>query len=216
MIINFYGQEYFKIQFGDTTIAFNPFSKDSKLKGPKFGADLVLESIKHEDFNGHDNLSHGDKNPFVVTGPGEYEAQGVTVMGFPSKSEFDLPKDKDSRHNTIYLLNLENMNLCFWGPLNDKELSQSTNEAIDNIDILFVPATKDKGILGPEEVYKLAVKYEPSIIIPMHFTDIKDDAVKTFIKEGGNDTEKPVDKLTIKKKEVDSMEGVVTLIKPSA
>jgi hypothetical protein len=72
MIITYYGSEFFKVQFGDTTLAFNPISKDSKLKPSRFGADIVLTSARHADFNGIEQVSHGDKKPFVIDGPGEY------------------------------------------------------------------------------------------------------------------------------------------------
>jgi hypothetical protein len=44
MIITFLGAESFKVSFGDTTLAFNPISKDSTLKSAKFGADIVLST----------------------------------------------------------------------------------------------------------------------------------------------------------------------------
>ena len=73
MIITYLGAEFFKVQFGDITLAFNPISKDSKLKPSRFGADIVFVSTYHEDFNGIDQVTHGDKKPFVIAGPGEYE-----------------------------------------------------------------------------------------------------------------------------------------------
>ena len=213
MVITFYGLEFFKIQFGDTTVAFNPFSKESRHKNVRFGADIVLESLRHPDFNGDENMSHGGKEPFVVTGPGEYEVKGVIMRGFPATSHYD----GVSWHSTVYSITLENMNLCFFGPLDEKELSQSTNETLEEIDVLFVPApSHEEGVLDAEAAYKLAVKYEPKVIIPMHYTDLKEDGLKTFLKEGGSENDKPREKVTLKRKDVDSMEGDVVLLKPNS
>ena len=88
MIITYYGGEFFKVQFGDTTLAFNPISKDSKLKSSRFGADIVLSTTYHSDFNGVEQVSHGDKKPFVISGPGEYEVKEVFIKGLPSESKY--------------------------------------------------------------------------------------------------------------------------------
>jgi len=71
MIVTYYGKQYFKIQLGDRTIAYNPIGKDSKEKGSRFGADIVLSSLRHPDFNGADQCAYGERQPFVISGPGE-------------------------------------------------------------------------------------------------------------------------------------------------
>lgn len=204
MVITYQGGEFFKVTFGNTVLAFNPISKDSKLKSSRFGADIALITLNHSDMNGVDQVSFGDKKAFAVTGPGEYEIQGVYVKGFKSESEYG----KEKRINTIYTVNLENMNLCFLGALSSKDLKSETLEALDNIDVLFVPIGGD-GVLSPADAYKLAVKLEPKLIVPMHYTPA---TLKTFLKEGGEDTLKPVDKLTLKKKDLEGKEADIVVL----
>lgn len=207
MIITYYGGEFFKVQFGDTTLAFNPISKDSKLKSSRFGADIVLSTTYHSDFNGVEQVSHGDKKPFVISGPGEYEVKEVFIKGLPSESKYG---GKDLV-NTIYTVSLENMNICFLGALNNSELKNETIEALDEIDILFVPIGGD-GVLDPVKAYKLAVSLEPKIIIPMHYGDVGvSDALKVFLKEAGENP-KSESKLTLKKKDLEGKEGDVFLL----
>src|SRR5450631_1774437 len=88
MVITHYGGEFFKIAFGDATLALNPISKDSKLKPSRFGADVALVSLNHEDFNGVEQIGFGEKTPFVVSGPGEYEIKGIFIKGFLTKSNY--------------------------------------------------------------------------------------------------------------------------------
>jgi L-ascorbate metabolism protein UlaG (beta-lactamase superfamily) len=210
MIITYFGAEFFKVQFGDTTLAFNPISKESKLKPSRFGADIVLSTTHHVDFNGVDQVSHGDKNPFVISGPGEYEVKEVFIKGLASESKYG---DKDLI-NTIYTVSLENMNICFLGAINTPELKNETVEALDEIDILFVPIGGE-GVLDPAKAYKLAVSLEPKIIIPMHYGDIgMKDALKTFLKEAG-ETPKAEAKLTLKKKDLEGKEGDIMLLDSS-
>lgn len=209
MVITYQGGAFFKIQFGDITIAVNPISKDSKLKSSRFGADIALVSVNHADMNGVDQVSFGDKKAFAVTGPGEYEIKNVFIKGFKSESKYA----KEDRVNTIYTVNLENMNLCFLGALSSKDLPSAAVEDIDDIDILFVPVGVD-GILSASDAYKLAVKLEPKLIIPVYWDNTA--ALKAFLKEAAEDAQKPQDKLTLKKKDLEGKEGDVVVLSAQA
>jgi L-ascorbate metabolism protein UlaG (beta-lactamase superfamily) len=215
MVISYLGGESFKIQFGDTVIAYNPVSKDSKLKSTTFGSDIALISYNHEDFNGAENAARGDKAPFVISGPGEYEIKGVFVKGLPSKSTYGT-KSGEERSNTIYIVSLENMNLCFLGALGSADLSSETLEELEDVDILFVPVGGE-GVLNATEADKLAVKLEPHIIIPMHYGSIGvPKALELFLKEAGESSPEKVDKLTLKKKDLEGKEGDIIVLEASA
>ena len=69
MIITYLGGEFMRVQFGDTVLAFNPPSRESKLKPTRFGADIALISLNHSDMNGVETVTHGDRKPFVISGP---------------------------------------------------------------------------------------------------------------------------------------------------
>jgi L-ascorbate metabolism protein UlaG (beta-lactamase superfamily) len=212
MIITFLGGESFKVSFGDTTLAFNPISKDSKLAAAKFGADIVLSSLNHPDMNGVDQVSFGDKKAFAITSPGEYEVKGVFIKGFGSESHYDGAKmSNEKRINTIYAVSLEGMNICFLGALDQTELPKEADEGIDGVDILFVPIGGN-GVLDPAKAYKLAVSLEPKLIIPMHYGDIGGkDALKAFLKEAGENP-KATTKLTLKKKDLEGKDAEVAVL----
>lgn len=228
MIITNLGLEAFKIQFGDTIIALNPISKDSKHKSARFGADIALVSLNDKDFNGVSNVIHGDRAPFVINGPGEYEIKGVFIKGFKAESHYGSPSQilsaktsegkpsssKETRLNTIYIITLEGMNLCFLGAIDSKDLSAETKESLDDIDILFVPVG-GAGVLSPQAASELAVKLEPRLIIPMHYSEVTDKNLKTFLKESGEEGSKPQDKLTLKKKDLEGKEGEVVVLAPA-
>jgi hypothetical protein len=211
MIITYQGVEFFKVQFGDTILAFNPISKDSKFKNTRFFADVALVSANHPDFNGAENLSYNGKDPLVISGPGEYETKGVFIKGFQSKTHYG----KSEKINTVYTIILEGMTLCFLGALSDEKLSPEFMEAIEDIDILFLPVGGD-GVLDAAKANRIAVSLEPKIIIPMHYGDVGiDGALKKFLKEAGEEGVKPVDKLTIKKKDLEGKEGEVIVLSQS-
>lgn len=203
MVISYLGGECFKITQGELTIALNPPSKDSKLKSARFGSDIVLVSQNHEDFNGADQMTYGEREPFVIMGPGEYEVKGVAVRGFGSESGYD-----GEHLNTIYSILLEGTNLCFLGALGSSTLPPAAKQELDDIDILFVPIGGD-GVLDKAEAYKLAVALEPKAIVPMHYTP---ESLKAFLKETGVEGVKPIDKLTTKKKDLADKEGEIIVL----
>ncbi|MFA6227174.1 MAG: MBL fold metallo-hydrolase [Candidatus Paceibacterota bacterium] len=208
MIITYQGVEFFKVQFGDTTLAFNPISKESKFKPTRFFADIALVSVNHPDMNGTENLSYNGKDPFVISGPGEYEVKEIFIKGFGSKSSYA----GKERINTIYSVTLENMNLCFLGTLSDINLSSEVKEALGDVDILFLPVGDD-GVLDAVKAEKLSVEIEPKIIIPMHYGDVgQKDGLKKYLKAAGEENVKPIDKLTIKKKDLDGKQGEVVVL----
>jgi L-ascorbate metabolism protein UlaG (beta-lactamase superfamily) len=204
MVISYQGAQSFRVQLGDTVLAFDPISKKSQFKAGNFGADIALISINHPDMNGVDQVNRGDKQAFIIDGPGEYEIQGVFIKGLPSSSNYG---GKD-RLNTIYTVNLENMNLCFLGALDNTEIPSDTKAGIDGVDILFVPIGGN-GVLNPADAYKFAVSLEPSIIIPMGFDE---KSLKAFLKEGGGEAIRPTEKLTIKKKDLEGKEGEIIVL----
>ncbi|HEY4480396.1 MAG TPA: MBL fold metallo-hydrolase [Candidatus Paceibacterota bacterium] len=212
MIITYQGVQNFKVQFGDTVLAFDPVSKNSKHKASSFGADIALVSLNHPDMNGIEQASRGEKEAFVIQGPGEYEVQGVFIKGLPSVSLYPSTGSGqvggEEKTNTIYTVNLENINLCFLGALGDAKIPNVTKESIDGVDILFVPIGGN-GALDASEAYKFAVSLEPSIIIPMNYSA---ESLKSFLKEGSAEGLKPLDKLTIKKKDLEGKEGEVIVL----
>ena len=205
MVIQYYGLESFKVQFGDTTLAFNPVSKKSEHKSASFGADIALVSLDHPDMNGVETVARGDKEPFIIKGPGEYEVGGVTVRGFPSVSRYG----GTAGINTVYLVTLEGMHLCFLGALGDGVLPAAVHEEIEEVDVLFVPVGGG-GVLDAKAAHKLGVKLEANLVIPMHYTDA---LLKAFLKEEGESNGVLVDKLTIKQKEVAGKEGEIAILK---
>jgi len=210
MVISYLGGQCVKITQGDLTLAFNPPSKDSSLKSPKFGADIALVSLDNEDFNGTENAAFGEREPFVINGPGEYEVKGVAIRGFGSESSYGLPSGQKGI-NTIYSVALEGMNLCFLGALGSAALPASAKQELDDIDILFVPIGGD-GVLAYDDAYKLAVELGPKAVVPIHYGSLGGkDTLKSFLKEAGENVA-PVEKLTVKKKDLDGKEAEIIVL----
>ena len=205
MIITYFGKQFFKIQQGDMVLAFNPVSKSSKTGiSAHFGADLAFVSTNHPDYNGVEQLSHGDRVPFIISGPGDYEVKDVFVKGVMSNAQIANKK----YINTIYLLTVDGIDIVFLGALSDIEISKESREAIEEPDILFVPVG-GKSVLDAKQAAKLASSLEPKMIIPM---DYDNSSLKLFLKEIGEEKAEVVDKLTLKRKDLEGKEGEVVVL----
>ena len=206
MIISYFGKQFFKIQQGDMVVAFNPVSKSSKTGiSAHFGSDIAFITTNHPDYNGIDQLSHGEREPFAITGPGDYEVKDIFVKGVMSNFEVGTKK----YINTIYNLAVDNINIVFLGALSSPEISKEAWEVIDGPDILFIPIGGN-GLLDAKQAAKLASSLEPKMIIPM---DYDSASLKVFLKELGEEKAEVVDKLTLKRKDLENKESEVVVLK---
>lgn len=213
MVITHHGGQCFKVTFGDLTLVFDPISKNGTLPAVRFGADIALVSRNHPDMNGVAEVAYGDKQPFVISGAGEYERGGVTVQGFLTKSRYGLAKGEEGAVNTMYVVELEGMTLVHLGALADAELPKEAREAIDEVDVLFVPVGGN-GVLAAAEAGKLTTILEPHIIVPMHWSGMgTPKALEHFLKEEGGASE-TTEKLTLKKKDALAKDGAIIVITP--
>ena len=209
MIITYPGLECIKVQQGDLTVVFNPISKESKHKMSSFGSDIVCVSLWHPDTNGIETVTRKDKEPFVIQGPGEYEAGGLFIKGFSSQSTYD---GKEAV-NTIYTVTIDGMTIAYLGALSFKDLPGDLKEELAEANIMIVPIGGDD-VLSPSDAHDVAVKREPNIIIPMHYDVVGEKgSLQAFLKEAGQEGLKAIEKLSIKKKDLETKKGEVVVLK---
>jgi len=204
MILTYHGGACVRASAGDTTIVFAPVSKTSKhFKPTNFGADVAFIPLNHPDMNGAEEASRGDKKPFVVFGPGEYEVKEITASGFPTVS-----KDKpDDLINTVYSLKFDGLNVLYLGCLATMDLPKELLE-MDEPDILILPVGGGQ-VLSPADAQKLAVKLEAKIVIPIMYDD---KTLKQFLKEAGSESTKAEEKLTVKPRDVIGKQNEVVVL----
>jgi L-ascorbate metabolism protein UlaG (beta-lactamase superfamily) len=201
MIITYHGNQHVKLGLGDLTIAYNPVAKNASGKSTKYGANIAISSLHTPEYSGVSEVTHGNKEPFTVTGPGEYETQGIFIKGVGT----EVKTKKGTQINTIYTFTLDNMSICFLGSLS-KKLSAKERESIDDVDIVFVGEGVGVENLNVFELYQIAQSLSPKIIIPVGFNET---SLPLFLRESGKDTREYVEKLTIKRKDIESKNGEV-------
>jgi len=211
MVITYLGKSLIKIQIGDLVVALNPYEKDGNKKGPKFGADIVLASTRNGDYGAVDNMTYGNKVPFIIDGPGEYDVAGVYIRGvLVDKKEIVTSKNL---LNTIFTLTIEGIHICNLGAIKKTDIDPEAKETLGEIDILFVPIG-GKDTVDAKDAHKLVTALEPKIVIPVSFEDKKDKELQIFLKELGAESVKLDEKIVIKKKDIEGKEGEVLVLLP--
>lgn len=205
MILTYHDGFCVRASAGDTTVVFGPVSKASKnFKPTNFGADVAFISLNHADMNGADEAGRGEKQPFVIQTPGEYEIQDVTAFGFGSTSKYG----GGERLNTVFSVTFDGLTVLYLGAVGTTSLPKDIEE-MDAPDVLLIPVG-DEGALTPTEAQKLAVNLQAKIVIPIGYNE---KSLKQFLKEAGAEGTKAEEKLTIKKKDVAGKENEVVVLK---
>jgi hypothetical protein len=211
MVITYFGKQYCKLTLGDLTIAINPPAKDSKAmpKPPRFGADIALITTRHPDYNGADTVTLGDKELFVIDGPGSYEIKGIFITG--AKSTVVLGGKEYI--NTVYGFELDGIKIAVLGALADTAtLSPEAKEIAGASDMLFLPIAGGE-VFDSAKAYKAATTFSPNVIIPL---DADDASLAKFLKEAGQNNADMQDKATLKRKDLDGKENFVIALSPQA
>ncbi len=204
MILTFQEGACIKASAGETTLVLGPVSKSSKhFKPVNFGADVAFVSLNHPDMNGASEAERGDKKPVAITGPGEYEVREISAAGFGSGSHYD----GKPLTNTIYSIHFDDMSILYLGAQGETDLPSEVLE-MDAPDVLIIPIGGN-GVLNPAEAQKLAVKLEAKIVIPVLYDAA---SLKIFLKEAGSEGVQPVEKLTIKSRDLVGKENEVVVL----
>jgi len=218
MNIIWHGQSCFQIEArhnkGElTSIVIDPFSEEIGLRLPKVQADVVLVTHSHAD---HNNTKGVGGNPFLIQEPGEYEIKKVFVQGV--SAWHDQKQGQERGPNTIYIIEAEDLRLCHLGDLGQKELTDEQMDKIGDVDILMIPIG-GVSTISAKEAIKIMSQIEPRIIIPMHYqipklkTKIKLEGLDKFLKVMGIKKIEPLNKLSIKSKDISPEEAKIIVLK---
>lgn len=214
MEINYLGHSSFKISNKTSIVVLDPFDpKSTGLKFPKLDkVDVITVSHQHSDHNFTQALP---SSAFVISGPGEYEVGGIIIRGV---SSFHDSKNGELRgKNTIYIVTIDDMQICHLGDLGHP-LSDTQKEEIGSVDILMVPVGGEFTI-NATEAKNVVMELEPLVVIPMHYnhpglkkeTFEKLDTVDKFLKEMGAEAVVPQPKLVTSKEKLPETTTVIVL-----
>jgi len=216
MIIQYYGLSCFKVTTkpegrggADVTIFFAPFDKSTGLRPPQGAADMVFIPHDSPAFNNAGSIKN---DPKVFDMPGEYAISGVSAIGTTAVADQDNGAQRGN--TTIFSVQTEGLTLCHLGALGT-DLDAEQFDHIGDVDILFVPVGDHNGITA-KLAEKICRSLQPRIIIPMHY-QIKGakeglSGRKDFCAEIGSCPKEQLQKLTLKKKDLEEKTMEVILL----
>ena len=231
MQITWYGMSCFEIvalraKGEHVTILIDPLDEAiTGIKMPKVAADIVLCS-------NNDYVSKDAKKingAFLIDNPGEYEIKGVYIQGIASLPEAKKPSEEPEKKGkgknkevevaavpgTIFSIEVEDLQLCHLGNLQQTEMAEDQISKIGNVDILMCPVGNGDG-LGAKEALKVMSQIEPSVAIPMNYkipqAKMKLATLEEFTKETGLGKIEPLPKLVIKKKDINPEESKIVVL----
>jgi len=182
MVITHQGGNYFKIQSGDYTVLIDPENQRS-FKGAQVVVNTVTPTFAEP--------QEGEDAPIWIEHQGEYEIGGVRIHGYSCGWN-----EKGKCETTAYHIIFDDISIAVLGHLY-AELNPETIGILADADIVIAPACGSP-FLDITKVAKLIRQLEPGIVIPS-----LTEKPQAFLKELNREA-KPEEKLSIKKKEIES------------
>jgi L-ascorbate metabolism protein UlaG (beta-lactamase superfamily) len=203
MEITYLGHSSFKIKTKSASVITDPFDpKEVGLKYSGVEGEIVTVSHDHKDHNAADKVSSVKK---ILTGPGEYEISGISIMGY--RTYHDKKEGAERGKNTVFVIEAEGLRLVHLGDIGHA-LNDDLVDEIGDVDVLMIPVGGFYTI-GPKEATEVISKIEPYFVIPMHYKtpdlspSLGDNLlpVEDFLKESGITTEN-LPKFSLKKEDI--------------
>ncbi len=196
----------------EVSVVIDPFANQDGFKMPRnLTADMVLSSHDHDR---HNHIEGVGGEPFIITGPGEYEVKDAFVTGI--STYHDSVEGKEKGTNTMYYVTIGDIHIVHLGDLKHA-LEEKHLEEFRQVDVLFIPVGGGD-TLGGKQAADVVAQLEPRIIIPMHYrhgdAGNKLETVDAFLKAMGAGKIEALPKLKISAKDLPQEETKVIILEP--
>ena len=182
MEISWLGHSCFRIKGRQVTVITDPYPPDLGYSLGKLTAQIVTVSHQHPS---HSYVQAIGGGPKLVTGPGEYEINGVLITGIATFH--DMERGQKKGKNTVYLIELDEVSVCHLGDLGHVLTAEQVEE-LGNVDVLLLPVGGVSTINAPLAA-EVVRQLEPTAVVPMHYrTEASSrelEPVDRFLKEIG-------------------------------
>ena len=182
MEITWYGHSCFRLtERGMGTIVCDPYdAAETGFEPLKLKADIVTSSVDSPHHRCISAVRNAKSNPFVITGPGEYEINHIFIDGYQDYA-------RGSGSNTVFVIEMNGIFVAHLGKL-DYIPTMSEIESFGTAHIMLIPIGGNGSLSAPEAV-ELISMIKPNIVIPMAYSDplskVELDPLGKFLKEMG-------------------------------
>jgi L-ascorbate metabolism protein UlaG (beta-lactamase superfamily) len=194
MDITWFGHACCRLRDKNIVILTDPYDKTTGYDIPRIKADVV--TVSHEDPH-HNYVPAAKGEPFVVSGPGEYEVKGTFINGITTFH--DNKKGALRGLNTVYVFEFEGVTVCHLGDLGHVP-TQDQVEALSHADVLLIPVGGSESLKATEAAEVISL-LEPKIVVPIHYktagTTLQLNSVNVFLKEIGAPAPDPIEMLKV-------------------
>jgi len=206
------GHASFRIKGKTASVVTDPYDEKAGKFPKDVQSELVTVSHDHPD---HNQAGKVGGSPFVISGPGEYEVKGVSVIGVPTWH--DDQGGAARGRNTVYVVEVDGLRLAHLGDLGHK-LTESDLGLMGPIDIVFVPVGGEYTI-DAKVAAEVVKQVDPWVVVPMHYQQPGLDpavfgklaGVEDFLKEMAKEGSVPQPKLTMSADKLPTEMQVVVL-----
>lgn len=185
MVTNYFGERCFRLQSGEISLLSDPSSN-------RLRADVVLRTSVPANL---EKFPAGD-----ISFPGEYEAHGMEILGFPVLAE-----STGKFIKTVYRVQWEGMSFVFLGHMAKVPESEWFSK-IGEADVLFLPLNGES-YLSPEDASAVVRELAPKITVVGETKNMPE-----MLRALGRKAEAQ-DKFVFKRKDIEGEEGKVIVLR---
>lgn len=212
MDVTWLGQSCFRLRGKNAAVVTDPFPPSLGLRLPRQEAEVVTVSHEHENHS----YTQAVRDAFEITGPGEYEIAGVSVIGF--STFHDTEKGSKRGRNTVYLIEIDDVRVCHLGDLGHP-LDDADAETVASVDVLLVPVGGQTAI-NAVQAAEVVRQLEPRFVVPMHYATpgvkVPLEGVDRFLKEMAVTSYEPQPKLSVQASSATEYETKVVVLEAKA
>jgi L-ascorbate metabolism protein UlaG (beta-lactamase superfamily) len=167
MNISYLGHLSIAVKSKNASLVFNPFDKGFiGFNCKKVESDIVLSSEDSLECSDYTKVSD---DAYIIKSPGEYEVNGVMILGFPMMEKAPDLEGRMINTNTIYRVEIAGINICHLGSLK-RGLKENEIDEIGSVDVLILPVGNDK-FIDNKIATSIVNKIEPVVVIPVAYYD---------------------------------------------
>lgn len=185
MEITWYGHSCFRLaERGTATVVTDPHDNHLTGYGPQnLSADIVTIS---QDDPEHNYLEAVKGEPYIISGPGEYEVRGVFITGIHMGAHKGDGSEKNGGKYTLFAFDFDTVKVVHLGGL-DRIPTQAEIEAIGTVNIAILPIEEGRSLSASKATEVISL-LEPNIVIPIYDDPTgahRSDSLTRFLKEMG-------------------------------
>lgn len=211
MDISWLGFAALRVRTRTASVVMEPAARSAGVDMGRPTADIITVSHDHPS---HAHVAGVRGEPIVLTRPGEYEIQGVQLLGVATHLAPDTSADAEAgagpgaasagrpgERNVVFVLEAEQMRLAHLGAMGTPPTSEEA-EQLAGVDVLVVPVGGES-TLPAAAAARLTRQLEPHVVIPVCYTrDGSGDSAElsAYLAALGLEAEEAVTRLSLQRR----------------